>query len=60
MKVTIEVDVDWNKYVSEMGVVGQSCAEDVADSIEGLVNSGLPIAQQRWVKDTQITYNKYK
>jgi len=60
MKVTIEVEVDWNKFVSELGVIGQSCSEDVVDSIEGLVNSGLPIASQNWVKDTQVTYNRYK
>lgn len=60
MKVTIEVEVDWNKFVSELGVIGQSCSEDVTDCIESLVDSGLPIASQNWVKSTQVSYNRYK
>tara|TARA_B100001996_G_scaffold382629_1_gene374996 strand:- start:2843 stop:3106 length:264 start_codon:yes stop_codon:yes gene_type:complete len=59
MKVTITVDVDWNKYVSELGVVGQSCAEDVMDCITNLVDSGLPISQQDWVKSTHVSQDMF-
>ncbi len=59
MKVTIEVEVDWNKFVSELGVVGQSCAEDVMDCIESLVDSGLPIGSQSWVKSTHVSQDMF-